>query len=144
MDGVGVNSVQPEEIGRRLSRRRQIPLLIGLLVVSVAVVVLWQRSPTPDGPLLVVNPCPRALQASIFDSAEFPGRSEHLRAVVNLAPGVTRVEAIRTSEFGDEWSIEWAHDPPARMALRPKATGWFDDGVAVIPALSCGADDLSG
>ena len=80
------------------------------------------------GPLVVANPCPAPLDATLRDDTERP------RWGGELPPGVTIVEQLAAVTVSSEWSLDFTL-PGGGTSM--KLGDWLRAGTMTIPAASC-------
>ena len=122
------------------SRRLWVIVAVVSLFAACIGVGIFNR-PSADQ-LRVVNPCPSEKDAAIYDHVA-PREGDEPIARMRLTRGVNVIDAVEPSSVTDDWSL-MLFEEGGSMSFQFKATGWFDQGIATIPALSCGPSDLSG
>lgn len=94
-------------------------------------------SGSSDRRLTLVNPCPTAYDVAIFDQPK-GGRE---RARFRAKPGLSPIAAVRADEATKNWAVELL---VTGGSVRFTFEDWFEDGIVIIPALSCRPEELGG
>jgi hypothetical protein len=112
---------------------------VALMLALIGAASAWYVAHrAPDAALQLINPCPRPKRVAIY-SHPAPQPEERALARLTLSKPVTPVPELDPADVTDRWSLA-IYTSDGWMSYQFKETGWYGNGIVVIPALSCGVE----